>query len=65
MPFDSKGTAGTPEVFADGFAGAGPDARNVDTAIYRPVGAAVGPDGALYIAEGQKGRIWRIAYGDK
>jgi len=23
----------------------------------------MGPDGSLYIADSQKGRIWRIAYG--
>ncbi len=63
VPFDRGGMAGTPEVFADGFAGSGPDARNNDSARYRPVGAAVGPDGALYIADSQKGRIWRISYG--
>jgi glucose/arabinose dehydrogenase len=65
MPFDAKGAPGAPEVFAEGFAGAGPDAKNVDSATYRPVGAAAGPDGALYIADGQKGRIWRIAYDGK
>ena len=65
VPFDAKGNPGTPEVFADGFAGVGPAARNVDTAAYRPVGAAVGPDGALYVADGQKGRIWRITYSGK
>ena len=52
-------------MFADGFAGVGPDAKNTDVAIYRPVGAAVAPDGSLYIADGQKGRIWRIAYEGK
>ena len=65
VPFDAKGNPGTPEVFADGFAGTGPGAKNVDTATYRPVGAAVGPDGALYVADGQKGRIWRITYDGK
>ena len=63
VPIDRKGTVGTPEVFADGFAGAAPDARNVDSAKYRPVGVAVAPDGALYIADSKKGRIWRISYG--
>jgi glucose/arabinose dehydrogenase len=33
-------------------------------AKYRPMGEAVGPDGALYLADSQKGRVWRIADGE-
>ena len=63
VPFNRAGKAGTPVVFADGFAGAKPSDRNVKTAAYRPVGVAVGPDGSLYVADSNKGRIWRISYG--
>jgi glucose/arabinose dehydrogenase len=64
VPFDRNGKAGAPTVFADGFAHFDPSGTTPPRAQYRPVGAAVGPDGALYIADSQKGRIWRIAYGD-
>jgi len=57
--------ASAPEVFADGFAGPTPDDRYSGHATYRPVGEAVGPDGALYVIESNKGRIWRIAYTGK
>src|SRR4029079_15891236 len=65
LPFDPYGKAGTPMVFADGFAGPTPGDRSPAKAKYRPVGTAVGPDGALYVADSEKGRIWRISYGDK
>ncbi|MEG9434444.1 PQQ-dependent sugar dehydrogenase [Terriglobus sp. ADX1] len=64
VPFKGN-KAGTPVIFADGFAGPNPADKNVKTAAYRPVGVAVGPDGALYVADSNKGRIWRIAYTGK
>jgi glucose/arabinose dehydrogenase len=55
---------GAYEVLADGFAGELAD-NNPRNATYRPVGLAVAPDGALYVSDSQKGRIWRISYGKK
>lgn len=62
LPFNRNGLAGVPAVFADGFAAFDPESKT-PRARYRPIGAAVGSDGALYIADSQQGRIWRISYG--
>jgi glucose/arabinose dehydrogenase len=62
VPFDKNGKAGAPTVFADGFAGFDPAAPTRGTAKYRPIAVAQGPDGSLYVADSQKGRVWRIVY---
>jgi glucose/arabinose dehydrogenase len=61
QPMKDGKPAGAYEEFADGFAGA-LEGNNPRNARYRPMGLAVGPDGALYIADSQKGRIWRVTY---
>jgi len=62
VPFKG-GKAGKPEVFAGGFAGPKPSDRTAKAAAYRPVGVAMAPDGSLFVADSNKGRIWRISYG--
>jgi glucose/arabinose dehydrogenase len=47
------------EIFADGFAGAG---KSTGKALHRPTGLAVGPEGALYVSDDARGRIYRITY---
>jgi glucose/arabinose dehydrogenase len=65
LPFDKNGKSGAATTFADGFAG--PDASYKNgggKAKYRPTGAAVAPDGSLYVVDSNKGRLWRISYGN-
>ena len=64
VPRGTDGKFGAATVFASGFAGSPqPGTSGRITPAYRVTGAALGPDGSLYIADGSKGRIWRIAYG--
>ena len=51
--------SGRCEIFADGFAG---PVKAPGQALHRPSGAAVGPDGSLYISDDIRGRIYRIVY---
>lgn len=65
VPFENGAPTGEWEVFADGFAGVGPIV-NVNDAVYRPMGIAMGPDGSLYLSETEKGKVWRVMFkGDK
>ena len=59
QPLAGDRATGQCEVFADGFAGA---VETPAKAAYRPSGLAVGPDGALYVSDDVRGRIYRIAY---
>jgi glucose/arabinose dehydrogenase/mono/diheme cytochrome c family protein len=59
QPMSGDHAAGRCEVFADGFAGG---TKSPDKAEHRPSGLAVGPDGALYISDDVKGRIYRVTY---
>jgi glucose/arabinose dehydrogenase/mono/diheme cytochrome c family protein len=47
------------EIFADGFSGG---VKSPGEAQHRPSGLAVGPDGALFVSDDVRGRIYRIVY---
>ena len=59
QPLADGRPSGNYVVFADGFAGA---SKEPGRAAHRPSGLAVGPDGALYVSDDQRGRIWRIVF---
>ena len=58
IPFDGDGPTGEWSVFADGFAGG--RISSPSQAANRPTGVAAGPDGALYVSDSLRGRIWKI-----
>ena len=62
VPFEAAKPAGRFEEFAKGFSGAAAVSAPTE-ARYRPMGLAVGPDGALYVSDDVTGKIWRITYG--
>ena len=59
QPLAGDKASGQYVIFADGFAGVH---KEPGQAAHRPSGLAVGPDGALYVTDDQKGRVWRITY---
>ncbi|HEY3729731.1 MAG TPA: PQQ-dependent sugar dehydrogenase [Steroidobacteraceae bacterium] len=59
QPLHDGKSAGHYVVFADGFAGS---EIAPGRAEFRPTGLAMGPDGALFVSDDQRGRIWRITW---
>jgi glucose/arabinose dehydrogenase/mono/diheme cytochrome c family protein len=59
QPMDGEHAAGSCEIFADGFAGR---EKTPDGATHRPSGLAEAPDGALFISDDVRGRIYRVTY---
>ena len=58
QPLADGKASGNCVIFADGFAGGEKDPG----AAHRPSGVAVGPDGALYVADDVSGRVYKIVY---
>ena len=61
IPFENGKPFGRWEVFADGFSGVDV-IREMADAKFRPVGLAEGPEGALFISDSKKGRIWKVTF---
>jgi glucose/arabinose dehydrogenase len=61
VPFKNGKPSGNYEMFASGFTGKDV-IKGPNEAKYRPCGLAQGADGALYISDDNKGRIWKITY---
>lgn len=61
VPMRDGRPSGDWEVFADGFSGIDP-IPNTSDADARPMGLAQGPDGAIYVSDSRRGRIWKISY---
>jgi len=56
--FTNGKPSGDYELFGTGFRGPDP----TKPAVYRPDGVAQAPDGSIYIADSEKGRVWRVFY---
>lgn len=59
QPFANGKVSGGCQIFAAGFSAT---VAQPGEAAHRPAGLAVGPDGALYVADDVRGRIYRITY---
>jgi glucose/arabinose dehydrogenase len=64
VPFKNGKPSGKYEVFADGFTGLA-EIKGAAQAKHRPMGLAIGPDGAVYISDSVKGTIWKVVYKGK
>ena len=61
IPYENGDLSADYEIFADGFIGE-ESITSPGDAEYRPMGLAIAPDGALFISDSRKGRIWRVVY---
>ena len=61
QPFVDGRPSGAFEIFASGFAGRS-QLMNPEEALARADGVAEAPDGSLYVAESQRGKVWRVLY---
>jgi glucose/arabinose dehydrogenase len=64
QPFVNGKPSGKPEIFASNFAGKTPIMNNND-ALARADGIAQAPDGSIFIADSQKGKVWHVFYRGK